>query len=358
MTDSIAVVGTGAVTSVGVTSAQTCAAIRAGIAGFRETVLATAPFKPVVAAAVPSRSHLKRTRQEWLVALAVRAITECYRESSFDQGSVALLLTLPETHNGRAGLTTPAAAATAREIIARVGNRFHPASRFFEHGHAGALIGLGMARELLKNRTVAACIVGGVDSLLNRADWDRLSKSGRLRDQENPQGLIPGEGAAFLSVCRASDARGDVLAELLGLGFSNESDTVRGDRYSVGNGLREAMEGACRDATHGEPTISFRVSDMNGERYRAWESLFACSRFYRTRRRECFPIFYPAASVGDLGAAASALATVFAASAIKHGYAPGPIGMCEAGSDDGARAACLLGPASGARVPPFRDKKI
>ena len=54
------------------------------------------------------------------------------------------------------------------------------------------------------------------------------------------------------------------------------------------------------------------------------------------------PVWYPAASVGDLGAAAGPLLLVVAATGIARGYAPGPVVMCEASSDDGLRAACVV----------------
>ena len=85
------------------------------------------------------------------------------------------------------------------------------------------------------------------------------------------------------------------------------------------------------------------TSTFNGERYGAWESLIARTRFYRTRK-ERIDIIYPAMSVGEIGTAAPALAVIVAATAIAKGYAPGTRAMCEACSDEGLRAACVIGP--------------
>jgi 3-oxoacyl-[acyl-carrier-protein] synthase-1 len=91
---------------------------------------------------------------------------------------------------------------------------------------------------------------------------------------------------------------------------------------------------------------------MNGERYHAWDSVLASIRFYRTHR-ERLSVWYPAASVGDLGAATGALLLVVAATGIARGYAPGPLVMCEASSDEGLRAACAVVPPARAERPPF-----
>jgi 3-oxoacyl-[acyl-carrier-protein] synthase-1 len=90
--------------------------------------------------------------------------------------------------------------------------------------------------------------------------------------------------------------------------------------------------------------VGFRVSDMNGERYRAWESLFLEARFYRSYRAH-LPSWYFSHSVGDIGAASGALSIVLAATAFAQGYAPGRFAMCESSSDEGLRAGCLVGSA-------------
>jgi 3-oxoacyl-[acyl-carrier-protein] synthase-1 len=133
-----------------------------------------------------------------------------------------------------------------------------------------------------------------------------------------------------------------------------EQDTVLGERYSVGRGLRRALEEAAKDAGYSESSINFLVSDMNGERYRAWEAMICHARFYRTRR-ERLHVWYPAASIGDIGAASGALLIIIATMGIARGYAPGQIAMCEGSSEQGLRAACLVGPPP--ESPPYEGPK-
>jgi 3-oxoacyl-[acyl-carrier-protein] synthase-1 len=264
----------------------------------------------------------------------------------------ALIVGLPEAFRKHPALAA-GGAGFLEGIQKYLGVRFHPASRPLQLGPAGTAHGLAVARELLGQGAVEDCIVGGVDSLINERDLARLRESFRLHGPNQAQGAIPGEGASFLRV--TTDARSQpALARVVGIGLGMEPDTVLGERYSQGRGLLSALDEALRDAEVPEGEIAFRVSDVNGERYRFWESVLAECRFYRTRR-ESFPVWYLAASVGDLGAAAGALSIVASATAIARGYAPGAYAMCEASSDEGLRGACLIAPARGARHPPFKD---
>jgi 3-oxoacyl-[acyl-carrier-protein] synthase-1 len=135
--------------------------------------------------------------------------------------------------------------------------------------------------------------------------------------------VIPGEGAtAILVVRQGVHHKGGVLARIHGTATALETDSVFGKRTSVGDGLIKALANAVKRATLAESDIGFRVSDMNGERYRGNESMYVGARFYRTIR-EHLSTWYPAMSVGDLGAAVGPLLVIVAAMAMGKGYAPG-----------------------------------
>jgi len=341
----------GAVTAVGLTAAQSCAAIRAGLSAFTEIMLFPPPREPVLAARVPAREHLKTPPERWLASLAARAIRESIGDSHLDTRATALLLALPDSYRRHAAVAR-GASAVLRGIERQLESKFHPASTTIQRGRAGVFEALTAARQLLDERTVEACLVGGVDSLVNGVDAQRLSGAGRLHDFDNPQGAIPGEGAAFWLVA-ADSRRADAVARLVGLGIDREADNALGEKYAVGQGLRRALSAAARTAGCDESSVSFRVSDMNGERYHAWDSTLAASRFYRTPRA-ALPVWYPASCTGDIGAAAGALSVIFAVTAMTRGFAQGPVAMCEGSSDDGLRAGCVVVPGTGAPDPPFR----
>lgn len=340
----------GAVTAVGLSAAQTCAAIRARISGVADVFPAQPPKPPVAGARVPAAHELRRSPARWLANLAARAVRECL--GAEDAARTALVLSVPEAYRRHPGLAAEAPGRLLEQVEARLGVRFHPSSRVVQDGHAGAASALALARELLGRAELTGCIVGGVDSLLNAEDVGRLQAAFRLKDANEPQGVIPGEGAACVLVTRA-DERATPLARVVGVGLAQEPDTALGPRFSQGRGIRRALEAALRDARVAEASLDWRVSDMNGERYRAWETLLTEFRFYRTRRESFSPTYF-AASVGDLGAAAGALGLVTAVAGLSRGWAPGPRAVCEASSDEGLRGAVVVdAPREGPR-PPFR----
>jgi 3-oxoacyl-[acyl-carrier-protein] synthase-1 len=168
------------------------------------------------------------------------------------------------------------------------------------------------------------------------------------------KGLIPGEAAGVVLVSRANSHR-NAIAQICGVSSAVEYDAVTGSRLSQGRGFEKALTSAINDSGLSESSVSFRVSTINGEHYAAWELMFYTTRTYRTRR-ESFPVWYIASSVGETGAASGAISLILAAIGISGGYAPGPYAMCESASDSGLRGGCLLGPASGSAAPPFRPE--
>jgi 3-oxoacyl-[acyl-carrier-protein] synthase-1 len=336
--------GWGAVTAVGLTASETCAAIRAAISGFREVSAGLLAPEPQIAAPVPAKWRLRRSPTGWLVNLASRAIDECLRDEQPDPRETVLALAAPEAfreHPAMADLATP---VLIRSIESRLGLHFHPRSCVLSDGPAAVFRALHSAPSLFGDATVRHCIVGGVDSLVNEIDMSRLRAAGRLRDGQNPQGLVPGEGAAFVLVSPTSHwRRVRPLGQVLSTGVGMEPDNVLGPKYSLGDGMRAALSTAAAGIEGGEASVGFATSTFNGERYGAWEAMITHPRFYR-KRREHIDVIYPAMSVGDVGTAASALAVIVAGMAIARGYAPGDLAMCEAYSDEGLRGACVIGP--------------
>jgi 3-oxoacyl-(acyl-carrier-protein) synthase len=348
----------GAVTPVGLTASQTCAAMRAGVNGFRDAIEQLPPEEPIICARIPARKKLKDRLEAWLVNLAVRAIHECLVKIEIDSSSTAVLVTLPEGTRPHVTSRLIGTNEFLHAVEAQLGVRFHGRSTAVPGGSAAGYQLLTVAEGLLRNGVVRHCVVGGVDSLANEEDVARLASAGRLHlGDVNPQGVIPGEAAAFVLVSdRLNATRVAPIAQIVGVGCADEEHGVLGDRYSTGAATTNALVAALNDAAVNEPDIDLRVSDMNGERYRAWESMLSTTRFYRTHRERLIT-WYPAASVGDTGAAAGALGLVMAATGMSRGYAPGRLAMLEAASDGGLRAACVMSPAPGSLTPPFRLEK-
>jgi 3-oxoacyl-[acyl-carrier-protein] synthase I len=346
MSTRLCVVGVGAVTPVGLSTLQTCSAIRAGVSAYGESELqlATSDFEPMIAATVPLRPRPGRSKPSGrFSALAKIALAECMRDAALEPSRTALFLGVPEkarVDEFQDWFGDDLYGSLEKRIV----RPFHASSALVPHGNASTFAGLARAREVLEQGIVDACVVGGVDSLVNDVDLNRLEGSWRLHREGESTGLVPGEGAAFIAVRSWKRTRENpVLGVIAGLGLDEEGreTTVVSDGHPTGEGLRRAFEKAVLDANMTESAIGLRVSDLNGERYGSMDALLAMSRFYRTFR-DGLPIWHPAECVGETGAAAGALLIQVACHAFSRGYSPSNTVMCEASSDSGRRSACVI----------------
>ena len=209
-------------------------------------------------------------------------------------------------------------------------------------GRASALAALHRAALALAGGHISGAIVGGVDSLIRGATVDRLIEDGRMKDDEHPQGILPGEAAAFL-VLERQPAR--TVAMLIGSGIGEEP-TAGTDRPNQGVGLTAAV----RMAREAAPAMPFRplvVCDLNGDRYRAMEWGLTVVRALGDLRRpnggpDVDEVWHPADCIGDCGAASGTLDAVWAIEAMRKGYANSDRALIWGASDGRLRAAVIL----------------
>jgi 3-oxoacyl-[acyl-carrier-protein] synthase-1 len=336
------VCGAGAVTPAGLNAAQTCAAIRASLSAFEEMVLAEPFGATQIVARIPAHWRLRRTEGEWLVNMAARALSEALETGAHQPEATIVLLTPPESFREHPAYADIAPGRLLAAVLAAIGRRFHPASRAVDGGAAASVGVLERGLELLDGEGATQLLVGGVDSLVNSGDLGRLGRAGRLKGDDNAQGLVPGEAAAFVRLRTEVETGAPFAAAIWGVGAAREADSVLSERYSQGGALLAAFRGAVAGQGPREPDIGFVVSNGNGERYSGWEAMIARPRFFRTRR-EILPTAYPAMTCGDVGAAGGALALIVAADSLTRGYAPAPIALCELASEGGLRAAATIG---------------
>lgn len=330
----------GAVTPIGLTSAQSYAAIRAGVTNFRSVYWRLPIDEPGLGAQIPAAASLRSEPTQWLANMAARAIRECLSGHTVNASDTALLWCLPESPRLEQCFSGIRDAGLRATIEARLHCGFSPHSLDFDGGPAGLVEALDQARRLLRSGDVRWVIVGGADSLIGHAEIERLQARKRIHGGGQPHGLLPAEGACCLLLSSASEEQRP-LARILGLGLAHERHTVLGPKLSIGEALLAALEGARADASTSEASVTFVCSNANGERYGRWETNHTRMRFYRTRR-EHLPVLLPSHRAGDLGSASGALALVVATIALANGDAPGALGMCELASEGSLRAACVL----------------
>jgi 3-oxoacyl-[acyl-carrier-protein] synthase-1 len=322
------------VTAVGLNAAQTCAAVRAGIKRFSPIEAAVLEDdEPQIGARVSADPRLRSSERQWLLNLAGRALRECSLGPD-----VAVLWQVPEAHRAHP-LSEDSDDELLESLATLLGHAIAPSSRVLRSGAAGVIEGLALAHELLASGEAQRCVIGGADSLLRKADLDRLARDQRLIAPGRAQALVPAEGAAFVLVGRAEPGRERPIIRGLGLGY--EQATVLAGQRSVGDAFVAAFESAIEDAGVAEGAIDFVVGNDNGERYDAWERSHANARCYRTRR-ERLPVVWPAASTGEIGVGAGALALLVAADALTQGYAVGPTAAVHVRSEDELRGVAIV----------------
>ncbi len=331
---------TGMVCSVGLSAEAACAAMRAGVANFQETTYRDNEGEPIIGAMVPGLA-LDLMRKERLASLLAVALTDCLQDSlSEPLEQIPLIIGLAEAERpgGGGGL----AKAISDLLTRRTGMRFHPKlSRVVAKGHTAGFEGLRVARQLLAQTGVSACVVCGVDSYLNASSLLWLDRHQRLKTPDNSDGVIPGEGASAVLVTDRRSLGSAILVQITGLGFASETATVMTEEPLRGSGLTEATRAALREAGIQLHVADFRISDVTGESYGFREQALTLAQVLRSRR-EKFPIWHSSDCAGDIGAASGTSQLAMFWHAVKKAYAPGEQAVCFTSAVPGDRAVAIV----------------
>lgn len=328
----------GLVCPAGLSAPAACAAMRAGMALFSELPYRDNAGEPIVGAFVPS-VQLSLTRDNRLIDLLTAALRDCLDASRLDSpAQVPLLIGLAEP--GRPGGGAALADVIVRQVEERLGLKFHSGlSRAIPLGHTAGFAGLKMAREILNDPKVPACVVAGVDSYINASALRWLSVNDRLKTADYSDGVIPGEAAAAVVVRREPSAESTM--RVIGMGFGKETAHILCDEPLLGQGLTAAARSALAEAKFGLHEIDWRISDVTGEQYGFKEIPLVEGRLVRIARKEPQPLWHCADSIGDSGAAAGVVQLVVVYQAYRKGYAPGDKAICLTSSVPGDRAALI-----------------
>jgi 3-oxoacyl-[acyl-carrier-protein] synthase I len=329
------VIGTGMVTSVGPSSASSCAAMRAKVAGFAEVPYTDISNEPVVGAPVSFVQSLSKGIVR-LVDLAVPALKECCQ--AIPQSEVArtpLLLALADSSRPS---TIAEPVQVLRELKRRVGVEFGEDSCVLPYGAIGGAIALQHAQMLIEKRGARYCIVGGVDSFLDQRQLRWLERGRRLKRPNQPDGLIPGEAASFVLVSAKPPQR-DASAAVIGIGTSSSSPDDKSQPRAAS--IVSAMRTAIANAGVSTSQIRVEITDLTGERDLAVDHAIAVTRTFIDPQPKLH-YWHMAMSLGSVGAASIPCAVTWALQAAVRGYAPGVCAMCTSISEPSAKGAVLV----------------
>src|SRR5690606_33594935 len=134
------------------------------------------------------------------------------------------------------------------------------------------------------------------------------------------------------------------LLAIAGAGRGREPNPIEGAKTSTGAGLTAAIRGA-HAAARASAQVQWLVSDLDGERYKAFEWGLAWPRL-----GDCMDgalvHWHPADCIGNVGAAAAAVHLACISAAFSRGYAPAARALVTAANDGGQRAAMIVGRAA------------
>lgn len=363
MAGATVITGMGAVTPVGLSAEATCAALRAGISRLREVESHLVPGPlfdevPVVGGRVPlewldgppeeeewpghERFGLASPPPPWalvdpgserLIALALPAVREAWGppDQRPKNARTGIYLGLPVDEDPQ-----PIVEAIQSELGLKLTRAVAQPG-----GRAAGLEVLAAALHDLASGSVDCALVGGVDSQLRGPVLSKLQEANQLRTGQNPQGVIPGEGAAFLVLqSEGGLAHGGPPAEarLLAAAVAMEPTVAKGDPNQA-LGLSTVLRSVRDQAGLQAPPLV--VCDLNGDRYRAMEWGLASTRALGDIHGD-LDFWHPADCIGDAGAALGILNVIWGATAMRRGYSPSQRVIVWGASENGVRGAVVM----------------
>jgi 3-oxoacyl-[acyl-carrier-protein] synthase I len=345
-----AVTGIGMTTPVGLTAAQSCAALRAGISALAELeyyVLEEDGFPegPLSACAIRDLTdgYLGLGRWTRLAASALTDLVAAARLSPADLASAGLYLALPPLTRG--GVDPQLVDLLPVRLAERVrASGLERRTRVYTDGHAAGARAIQDALADVQSGAVARALVCGVDSLVEPETLRFLAEKRRLRTPDQADGFLPGEAAACLVLesAHAAVTRGArPLATVDSASIALEPVTIWADAPSAGTGLSDAARSALEQLADRGKDTRLVVCDLNGESYRAREFGNTAARVFGDMPAK-WAVWHPADCIGDTGSAAFIVSACVGVQALAKGYAKSDRVMVLGSSDDGLRGAVSM----------------
>lgn len=334
----VALIASGMMTSVGLTSASSCAAIRCAIDNFTETSFTDEGGEWIIAGQVSLEQPWQGLTK--LVKMASAAIRECLDQAGdVRPEGIPLLLGVAET--GRPGRVEGIDNEFLPLLQEELQVRFHPLSRVYPQGRVAGALALKDARELISSGDVPLCIIAGADSFLNAATLAAYEEQNRLLTSQNSNGFIPAEAGTAVLVGEPGKGASPQSPPCLlchGIGEGTEVASILSEEPLRADGLVEAIRNAIADGGIDFTSLDYRITDANGEQYGFKEASLGLTRILRTRK-EFFDIWHPADCIGESGAATGPCLFGVALTALRKNYSMGDGVLIHFSSDDGHRVA-------------------
>ncbi|MEZ4447372.1 MAG: hypothetical protein R3B72_50315 [Polyangiaceae bacterium] len=217
----------------------------------------------------------------------------------------------------------------------------HPRSKLVFGGRGAGASAFEHALDLLQHHE--AVLVGGIDSYFDPDVLEWLDDELRLHSTTTENGFIPGEGAAFLLLCRRSRSLGLApLGQILDVASAHEPHPYGSEEPCLGAGMTQAIRRALETIGRDTRRIGWILSDVVNERHRVEELGFALARNHEAFLQEVVHD-QPLLKTGDLGASSAAMLAVMAMVRFETASAPSPWALVGVHSDGPERGALVVG---------------
>jgi 3-oxoacyl-[acyl-carrier-protein] synthase I len=342
----VSIVGIGADTPLGASAVATTLAWRAAVSSIkRHPVYLDSRGELVSVSRDPDLSPTLEWRHR-IVTLATAAAAEALTAFEQEGGTTGVRLdvhfAMPEPRPGTVTEVERDLVAAMNEIVAP---HFAPgAVRFSWQGHAAGLLLVQHAFEKIRAGELRRVLLVGVDSFVCPETLDWLDENKQLKREGRTSGFPPGEAAAAVLLADKDDALGTnavSLARVVACATAREANRIKTDTVCTGEALTQAIRAALQPLIERQGRVANSFCDLNGERYRSEELMYAIARTTRSFTN-AMGYATPADCFGDVGAASGPLYLVMAAVAGARGFASGPMTLAWAGSENGLRSAVLI----------------
>jgi len=361
--DALSVTSIGAISAVGFDAATTCASIRAGISR-PASVPGLVDVDPDSQEAMPVHGHPTGSLGDgftgpgrWLQLLAPCLLDVCrngklppWGDLSFWGGTAVFLVTpyLDSERYHPNPRCTPEGIHDALVVPLRraLRGRFQPRTiQVVPRGRIGIYELIGQFDRMRQTSGFDRALVLAVDSWLDGPSLTYLMTMGRLKNESNPVGLMPGEGAfaILLEPHRSAQIRGAMPGPVIRrCSFGTEASSLlageRSEGIAIARQLLKVLLGVA--PAHGYPP---HIHDLNGEAWRATEWGSALVRLKAegldVEKEESW---LPALAIGDVGAGSSVLGVVIAARAFARNYSRGSSMLLSSSDEHGDVGAMLI----------------